>query len=75
MLGSASDVLRVWSQDGRLLHSGQPDGINFLWGIDWNSDGTRIATSSRYQDVFLWDESANLLKRVNFDEKLEAEIR
>ena len=65
LLATASDVLRIWTDNGTLLHKGKPDSTNYLWGIDWNNDGEKIVTSSRHKTVALWDSTARLLKRVD----------
>jgi WD40 repeat protein len=65
LLATASDVLRIWSDDGSLLHESKVDSTNYLWGIDWNSIGSRIVTSSRFQTISLWDSGARLIKRID----------
>jgi WD40 repeat protein len=64
-LATASDVLRIWSENGDLLHVGPADGTNKLWGIDWADDGNRIVTSSRYKTIALWDPTARLIQRID----------
>ncbi len=63
-LATASDVLRIWSSDGSLLHQSKPDGINYLWGIDWSDIDKRIVTSSRFKTVTLWNWDARVLKSI-----------
>ncbi len=65
LLATASDVLRIWSKDGKLLHEGPSDATNYLWGISWNKKGTRIVTSSRHRTIALWDSTARLIKRID----------
>ncbi|HEU0110411.1 MAG TPA: hypothetical protein VFQ73_06010 [Flavisolibacter sp.] len=65
LLATASDVLRIWTSDGNLLHESKRDSSNFLWGIDWNENGDRIVTASRHKTVALWDSSAGLLRRID----------
>ena len=65
LLATASDVLRVWTKEGRLLHEGPADGSNYLWGISWNSKGTRMVTSSLHKTIALWDTTAKLIKRID----------
>lgn len=64
ILATASDILRLWTQDGELLYESQPDGSNYLWGVSWNKKGTKIVTASRHKTVALWDSTAILLKRI-----------
>ncbi|MES2882259.1 MAG: hypothetical protein V4676_08935, partial [Bacteroidota bacterium] len=64
LLATASDVLRVWNNNGELLHQSAPDGTNNLWGIDWSKKGDKIVTASRYKTVALWDSTAKLLKKI-----------
>ena len=63
LLASASDVLRVWKSSGELLHESKFDGSNYLWGISWNPDGSRLVTSSRHKTIALWNKKAKLLKK------------
>ena len=65
LLATASDVLRIWTKDGKLLQETKPDSTNYLWGISWNSKGTRIVTSSRHKTIALWDSTARLIKRID----------
>lgn len=65
LLATASDVLRVWTKAGLLLHESAADSTNYLWGISWNNDGTRIVTSSRHKTIALWDSTATLIKRID----------
>ncbi|MBB1285590.1 hypothetical protein HRH25_14485 [Flavisolibacter sp. BT320] len=58
-LASASDALRIWDKNGILLHEG--GSKDFLWGISWNMNGSRIVTSSKEQDIVIWDNMARLV--------------
>jgi WD40 repeat protein len=62
-LASASDVLRVWTKDGELLSSGVTLGDN-LWGIDWDSKGERIATTSSNGKMAIWTKDCKMIKLV-----------
>ncbi|MDX2154371.1 MAG: hypothetical protein SFV54_26760 [Bryobacteraceae bacterium] len=62
-LASASDVLRVWTREGRLQTEG-PRQTDKLWGIDWNSKGDRIATSSGDGKMTIWSRAGKPLKVV-----------
>ena len=65
-LATASDALRIWTKDGRLLHTGKQEGNNVLWGVDWVSDSKKIVTVSFDSGNFqLWDDKAKLLKTIN----------
>jgi len=65
LLATASDVLRIWTKEGVLLHEGPSDGTNYLWGISWNNKGTRIVTASRHKTISLWDSTVRLIKRLD----------
>jgi len=65
LLATSSDVLRIWSNNGILLKESSPDSTNYLWGIDWNSKGDRIVTSSRFQTISVWDSNAKLIRRID----------
>ena len=63
LLATASDALRIWQKDGKLLHTGTCGEV--LWGITWSRDNQFIVTGS-YADgaVKLWDNHARLLKQI-----------
>ena len=63
-LASASDRLRIWSAQGKLLHEG-PDEDN-LWGVDWSPDGERIVTSSNEGQIKIWDAKAQLIRSLKY---------
>lgn len=61
-LASASDALRIWTEEGALQHVGpSPD---FLWGVRWKPDGELVLTSSMEGRVTLWTPAAIPIKRV-----------
>lgn len=62
-LATASDALRIWQTDGKLLYTGTCGEV--LWGITWSRDNRFILTGS-YADgaVKLWDSHAKLLKQI-----------
>jgi WD40 repeat protein len=58
-LASASDALRIWNRDGKLLYEG--GSKDYLWGFSWNRNGNRIVTSSTEQRVIIWDDKAKVV--------------
>jgi WD40 repeat protein len=60
VLATASDALRLWSKDGRLIHTGNSEDL--LWGIDWNQQNNSIITSSKEGRIKLWNKNAGLQK-------------
>jgi WD40 repeat protein len=58
-LASASDAVRIWDKNGKLLHQGSSK--DYLWGISWNMNGSRIVTSSTEQRVIIWDNKARVV--------------
>jgi WD40 repeat protein len=58
-LATASDALRIWDKNGKLLHEGSSK--DYLWGISWNRNGSRIVTSSIEQRVIIWDSQARVV--------------
>ena len=58
-LASASDALRIWDKNGKLISEGS--SIDNLWGLTWNKRGTRIVTSSMDQHIILWNKNAKKL--------------
>lgn len=65
-LASASDVLRIWSSQGRLLFASPAKQNQKLWGIDWNDGADKIVTTSNKGEVSIWTNHAKLLKTVIF---------
>lgn len=55
-LASASDVLRIWDKTGQLITEGHSK--DYLWGLSWNKQGTRIVTSSTLQGIIIWNKKA-----------------
>lgn len=64
-LATASDDLRIWTKDGRLLYTAKQNGSSVLWGVDWVSDSKKIVTVSfDSAKIQLWDDKAKLLKTI-----------
>jgi WD40 repeat protein len=65
-LATASDALRIWTKDGKLLYTGKQESNKVLWGADWISDSKKIVTVS-YDggNIQLWDDKAKLLKTIH----------
>ena len=55
-LASASDALRIWDTKGNLISEG--NSKDYLWGVSWNEQGSRIITSSMEQRIILWNKKA-----------------
>ena len=55
-LASASDALRIWDKQGNLISEGKSE--DYLWGVSWNEQGSRIITSSMEQRIILWNKKA-----------------
>ena len=63
LLATASDALRVYTKDGKLVSMGKTSGYN-LWGISWTNKGNHIITSSFEGNVDLWTNKAKLVKKL-----------
>ena len=63
-LASANDALRIWDTNGQLIYESESTK-DYLWGIDWNSDDSKIVTSSYQGVISIWDSKAQLIKRLN----------
>ena len=48
-LASASDALRIWDIKGNLISEG--NSKDYIWGVSWNEQGSRIITSSLEQRI------------------------
>ncbi len=64
-LASASDALRIWNKECKLLHQ-SASSSDYLWGIDWNADGSKIITTSSQGLIALWDKEAKLVRYVTY---------
>lgn len=65
LLATASDALRIWSPQGKLLYTGPSDPHDWLWGIDWSSDGSLVITTSGRGNIKVWNKEAVLLREIN----------
>ncbi len=57
LLASASDALRIWNANGKLLFTGKSKDL--LWGLDWNSKSDKIVTSSITGKIKIWNKMPN----------------
>jgi WD40 repeat protein len=57
-LATASDALRIWDIKGNLLAEGVSE--DYLWGLSWHKNGRSIVTSSKKQEVVLWDSKGKM---------------
>ena len=55
-LASTSDALRIWDIKGNLISEG--NSKDYIWGVSWNEQGSRIITSSLEQRIILWNNKA-----------------
>lgn len=55
-LASASDALRIWDTKGNPISAGKSK--DYLWGVSWNEQGSKIITSSLEQRIILWNNKA-----------------
>jgi WD40 repeat protein len=62
LLASASDALRIWNANGKLLFIGKSKDL--LWGLDWNSKSEKIITSSITGKIKIWNANAKLITDV-----------
>ena len=62
LLASASDALRIWNTNGKLVCTGKSKDL--LWGLDWNSQSEKIITSSISGKIKIWNANAKLIADV-----------
>jgi WD40 repeat protein len=62
LLATASDAMRLWTNDGKLLYSGPSEYL--LWGIDWDNQSKNIITTSEKGNINLWSDKAGLLRKI-----------
>ena len=62
-LATASDSLRIWSEDGMLLNAGHSDAN--IWGLAWSRDCKNILTGCfKTGTIQVWDANAILVKNL-----------
>ena len=61
-LASASDALRIWDTKGNLISEG--NSKDYIWGVSWNKQGSRIITSSLEQRIILWNNKAKRITAI-----------
>ena len=64
-LASANDALRIWNRKGKLIREAESSD-DYLWGVDWNSDGSRIVTSSSEGVIAVWDKDLTLIRLLEY---------
>jgi WD40 repeat protein len=63
--GGADGTVRVWQQDGKLLHTmqGHPDGVNVIAAAP---DSSWLATSSS-GELRIWEDDGTLISHIRYD--------
>ncbi len=61
-LASASDALRIWTNDGQLVNVGESPDL--LWGLDWDNRSRSIVTSSQQGAITIWTENAKPVREI-----------
>ncbi len=61
-LATASESLRIWSKDGKLLKKSKPGYL--LWGVGWNDDDSQIVTSNEKGMVEIWNKNAKQVREI-----------
>lgn len=62
ILASASDALRIWDINGKLLWTGKSNDL--LWGLAWNNKSEKIITSSITGRILIWNAKGKLINTV-----------
>jgi WD40 repeat protein len=62
-LATASDALRIWDSEGKLISEGKSDA--YLWGVSWKPNGKQLATSSLKKEIVFWNQKAQRINGVN----------
>ena len=53
LLATASEKLRLWDKNGDLVL--EKPVRNLLWGVDWNSDDSKLVTTDGKGLIHIWD--------------------
>ena len=62
MLATASDALRIWDKEGKLIDSGKSSYT--LWGVSWNPKNDFIITTNYGTHIDLWTNKAKLVRQI-----------
>ncbi len=60
ILATSSEKIRLWNTDGELLKS-RSLGKSLLWGIDWNSDNTKIVITNENGDIKILNQKLKIV--------------
>ncbi len=63
-LATASDALRIWSPEGKLLN--ERSFQSFLWGIDWHPSGDQLVATSGRGQIFIVDNELSMIKQIEY---------
>ncbi|KRP12542.1 MAG: hypothetical protein ABR95_03055 [Sphingobacteriales bacterium BACL12 MAG-120813-bin55] len=64
LLATASEKLRLWNKEGELVN--EKSSENLLWGIDWNTDGSRLVTTDEQGNIQFWNQDLQPMKQLKY---------
>lgn len=65
-LASANNALSLWDTTGQLVDQTEATK-DYLWGVDWNSDGSLLITGSSEGVFSVWDSNLQLITEITFE--------
>lgn len=64
LLATASEKLRLWDKNGDLVL--EKPVRNLLWGIDWNSDDSKLVTTDGKGLIHIWDRNLKKIDELKY---------
>lgn len=64
MLATASECIRIWDAEGRLLS--EKPSPSLLWGIDWDADGRKLVTTDKQGVILVWYKRLRRVRKVEY---------
>jgi len=55
----------LWNINGQLIKETNATN-DYLWGVDWSSDGNRIITTSQNGIITIWDSQLNFIQHIEY---------
>lgn len=64
LLATASEKIRLWDKNGDLELEKRVQ--NLLWGIDWNSDDSKLVTTDEKGLIYIWNRNLKKIDQLKY---------
>ena len=64
LLATVSEKIRLWDKNGDLVL--EKPAPNLLWGIDWNSDDSKLVTTDGKGLIHIWDSDLKMIDELKY---------